>query len=70
MIVELVAGGFSLADVQAMTIDQFRLYVNAAGKHALKRQLAEMGTSRIAYHAESKEYSKIVRENERLLKRD
>jgi hypothetical protein len=53
-----------------MTLDQFKLFVNASGKFALKQQLADMGTLRIAYHAEAKEYSKIVRENERLLKRD
>jgi len=53
-----------------MTLDQFKLFVTACGKHATKQQLAEMGTFRIAYHAEPKEYSKIVRDTERMLKRD
>lgn len=53
-----------------MTLDQFKLFIVASGKHALKHQLAQMGTFRIAYHAEAKEYSKIIRDNERLLKRD
>ncbi len=53
-----------------MTLDQFKMFINATGKYALKQQLADMGTFRIAYHAEAKEYSKIIRENQRLLKRD
>jgi len=53
-----------------MTMDQVSMYYQVVAKDLLRTQLTEMTTFRIAYHAEGKEYSKIVRDYERKLKRD
>ena len=52
-----------------MTLPQFKNLITAVSKKELKDQLKDMGTFRIAYHADANDYSKIVRENELNLER-
>ena len=52
-----------------MSLSQFKQFVLAVSRKELKDQLKDMGTFRIAYHADANDYSKIVRENERNLER-
>jgi hypothetical protein len=64
-----VQNGFTFAEVADMTLPQFKQFVLAVSRKELRDQLKDMGTFRIAYHADANDYSKIVRENERNLER-